>query len=96
MGKLDCICYNNTDKFMSKNIKVIVSGASGKMGRAVIGLIPSYENIVLTGAIEKKGHPLIDRDISAISPLGTSFMPTRFKLAFKFIMPEVFGPMTRT
>jgi 4-hydroxy-tetrahydrodipicolinate reductase len=52
---------------MNKKIKVIVSGAAGKMGVAVIGLIPSYENIVLTGAIEKKGHPLIDQDISCIS-----------------------------
>jgi len=67
VGKFSYICYNNADKNMSKKIKVIVSGASGKMGRAIIGLIPSYENIVLTGAIEKKGHPLIDQDISAIS-----------------------------
>ena len=52
---------------MSKKIKVIVSGAAGRMGRAVIGLIPSYENIVLTGALEKPGHPLIDKDISTIS-----------------------------
>ncbi len=52
---------------MSKNIKVIVSGAAGKMGVAVIGLIPLYKNIVLTGAIEKQGHPLIDQDISSIS-----------------------------
>lgn len=37
------------------------------MGVAVIGLIPLYENIVLTGAIEKKGHPLIDQDICCLS-----------------------------
>ena len=52
---------------MSKNIKVIVSGVAGRMGRAVIGLIPSYENIVLTGALEKKDHPSIGQDISSIS-----------------------------
>ncbi len=52
---------------MSKKIKVIVSGASGRMGKAVIGLIPSYENIVLTGALEKKEHPSIGQDISSIS-----------------------------
>lgn len=52
---------------MSKNIKVIVSGAAGRMGRAVIELIPSYKNIVLTGSLEKQGHPLIDEDISNIS-----------------------------
>ncbi|MDD5455232.1 MAG: 4-hydroxy-tetrahydrodipicolinate reductase [Candidatus Ratteibacteria bacterium] len=52
---------------MSNKIKVIVSGAAGKMGVAVIGLIPLYKNIVLTGAIEKKGHPLIDQDISSVS-----------------------------
>lgn len=53
---------------MNKNIKVIVSGVAGKMGVAIIGLIPLYENLVLTGAIEKQGHPLIDQDISTVSP----------------------------
>ena len=52
---------------MSKKIKVILSGAAGRMGRAIIGLIPSYENIVFTGALEQQGHPLIDQDISTIS-----------------------------
>ena len=52
---------------MSKKIKVVVSGVAGKMGRAIIGLIPSYEDIVLTGALEKQGHPLIDQDIGIIS-----------------------------
>ena len=53
---------------MNKNIKVIVSGVAGKMGVAIIGLIPLYENLVLSGAIEKQGHPLIDQDISTVSP----------------------------
>lgn len=48
-------------------IKLVVSGVCGKMGKAIIGLVPLYENIVLTGAIEKKGHPLIDQDICFIS-----------------------------
>jgi 4-hydroxy-tetrahydrodipicolinate reductase len=52
---------------MTEQIKIIVSGVAGRMGKAVIGLIPSYENIVLTGAIEKKGHILTGKDISAIT-----------------------------
>ncbi len=52
---------------MDKKIKVAVSGAAGKMGMAIIRLIPLYENIVLTGTIEKKGHPLINQDICILS-----------------------------
>jgi 4-hydroxy-tetrahydrodipicolinate reductase len=53
---------------MAKQIKAIVSGVAGRMGKAVIGLIPLYKDIVLTGALEKKEHPLIGKDISSITP----------------------------
>lgn len=52
---------------MAKQIKIIVSGIAGRMGKAIVGLIPSYENIVLTGALEKKEHPLIGQDVSSIN-----------------------------
>lgn len=38
------------------------------MGRAILRLIPSCENIILTGALEKQGHPLINEDIAVIFP----------------------------
>ena len=31
----------------------------------------------------------------AISPRGASLSPTRFNRSFRFIIPEVFGPMSR-
>ncbi|HIE43852.1 MAG TPA: 4-hydroxy-tetrahydrodipicolinate reductase [Candidatus Omnitrophica bacterium] len=52
---------------MNREIKVIVSGAAGRMGKAIIDLIPSYKNIVLTGALEKEAHPLIGEDINTVS-----------------------------
>ena len=53
---------------MTAQIKTIVSGVAGRVGKAVVGLIPSYENIVLTGALEKQGNPLIGADISVVTP----------------------------
>lgn len=52
---------------MAKQTKIIVSGVAGRMGKAIIGLIPLYKDIVLTGALEKKEHPLIGQDISSIT-----------------------------
>jgi len=43
-------------------IKAIVAGAAGRMGSRIINVLSSSENIVLGGALEKKGHVLVGQD----------------------------------
>jgi 4-hydroxy-tetrahydrodipicolinate reductase len=44
-------------------IKAIVTGAGGRMGGRVAGLIAETDGIELVGAVERKGHPAIGKDI---------------------------------
>jgi 4-hydroxy-tetrahydrodipicolinate reductase len=43
-------------------IKAIVTGAAGRMGSRIINVLSSSEGIQLSGAIERKGHPLVGQD----------------------------------
>lgn len=43
-------------------IKVVVSGACGKMGKMVIRLLQEEEDMTLLGGIEREGHPLIGKE----------------------------------
>jgi 4-hydroxy-tetrahydrodipicolinate reductase len=54
-------------------IKVIVTGAGGRMGGRIASLVAETEGIELTGAVEQKGHPLIGKDIGerlGLGPIG--------------------------
>ncbi len=53
-----------------KMIKIIVSGAAGRMGSRIIALSREYEDIKLVGAIERKDHPNIGQDIGEIIGIG--------------------------
>ncbi|MCL2669822.1 MAG: 4-hydroxy-tetrahydrodipicolinate reductase, partial [Syntrophaceae bacterium] len=44
-------------------IKAIVTGAGGRMGGRIISLLADAAGISLGGAVEKKGHPLVGREI---------------------------------
>ncbi|MFH1784075.1 MAG: 4-hydroxy-tetrahydrodipicolinate reductase [bacterium] len=46
-------------------IKVIVCGASGRMGQRIINLIAQDKETQLAGAVEVKGHPALGREIEA-------------------------------
>ena len=50
---------------MSK-IKVVVTGASGRMGKEIIKKVLSDKKLKLIGAIENKSHPTIGKDIGLI------------------------------
>ncbi len=43
-------------------IKVVISGAGGRMGKLLLRAVIEEEGMELTGAIEGKGHPLIGKD----------------------------------
>ena len=49
-------------------IKAIVTGAAGRMGSRIINVLSASEGIVLSGAVERKGHVLLGQD--AGSPAG--------------------------
>jgi 4-hydroxy-tetrahydrodipicolinate reductase len=51
-------------------LKIIVSGAAGRMGSRIIALSKDYENIQLVGALERKDHKNIGQDIGEILGIG--------------------------
>jgi 4-hydroxy-tetrahydrodipicolinate reductase len=50
--------------------RIIVCGAMGRMGSRITILSRDYEGLKLAGAIEKKGHELIGKDIGSILGVG--------------------------
>ena len=57
------------------DLKIVISGAGGRMGAANIATIVNSKNVVLHGAIDKKDSPKIGLDAglsSGISPLNIS------------------------
>lgn len=50
--------------------RIIVCGATGRMGSRIIILSKEYEGLRLAGAIEKKGHESIGKDIGLVHGIG--------------------------
>jgi len=44
-------------------VRVIVTGAAGRMGSRIISFISETEGIEVAGAVEMKGHPSVGKDI---------------------------------
>jgi dihydrodipicolinate reductase len=54
-------------------IKAVVTGAAGRMGSRIINLISAAEGIEIAGAVERKGHSTIGRDVGeSLDPGKTS------------------------
>lgn len=52
---------------------IVVTGASGRMGRMLVATVAASDRARLVGAVERKGHPWIGRDIGEAmggAPLG--------------------------
>jgi len=47
-------------------IRIVISGVLGKMGSSIVHLLDKEPTIQLVAGIERKGHPLIGRDVSEI------------------------------
>ena len=47
-------------------IRVIVAGAGGRMGHALIDAISKDENFTLVGALEAHGHPDLGKDVGGV------------------------------
>jgi 4-hydroxy-tetrahydrodipicolinate reductase len=62
-------------------VKVIVTGAGGKMGGRIINLISTMDDMQVVGAIEVTGHPIIGRDVGHSLGLGRTGALVSDKLA---------------
>jgi 4-hydroxy-tetrahydrodipicolinate reductase len=51
-------------------IKAIVTGVGGRMGGRIVSLIAENSAIELTGAMERKGHPAVGKDVGEGLGLG--------------------------
>ncbi len=51
-------------------IKAIVTGAGGRMGGRIISFLAGTDGIELAGAVERKGHPLLGKDVGEGLGLG--------------------------
>jgi len=55
---------------VNKVIKVIVTGAAGRMGGRIITLVHDDNRVELVGALEREGHQLVGSDVGAYLGLG--------------------------
>jgi 4-hydroxy-tetrahydrodipicolinate reductase len=54
------------------DMRLIVTGAGGRMGRTLVKAIAEIDGAVLVGALEAKGSPLIGRDAGEPAGLGAN------------------------
>jgi 4-hydroxy-tetrahydrodipicolinate reductase len=60
---------------MAKLPGIVVTGASGRMGQMLLGLIAASDKARLVGALERPGHPWVGRDAGEAmggAPLGVT------------------------
>ncbi len=48
-------------------VKVVVAGASGRMGGRLVSLVKESSDLQLVGAIERKGHPMVGKDAGEVA-----------------------------
>ncbi len=51
-------------------MRLIVAGAGGRMGRTLVKAIAGHKDLTLAGALEGPGSPLIDQDAGALARIG--------------------------
>lgn len=78
--------------------KIAVTGAGGRMGKAIIEAIQETEGVVLGAAIERPGSSLIGADAGEVAGVGTlgiaiaenlSAVTGDFDILIEFTIPEV-------
>lgn len=52
-------------------VRVIVTGAAGRMGRRLVALMKQSESLSLVGAIEGRGHPSVGDDAGQVAGCGS-------------------------
>lgn len=52
------------------DIRIVVAGAAGRMGRTLTRIITETPGCVVSGAFEMKGHPLLGQDAGTLASVG--------------------------
>jgi 4-hydroxy-tetrahydrodipicolinate reductase len=60
---------------MSDPIRIVVAGASGRMGRTLVRIISETEGCVVSGAFEAKGHGDLGKDAGELAGIGKINVP---------------------
>jgi 4-hydroxy-tetrahydrodipicolinate reductase len=61
--------------------KIVISGAAGRMGRAIVALARDNADFQIVGAIEANGHPDLGQDAGVIAGVAALGVPLRSDLA---------------
>ncbi|HYY15175.1 MAG TPA: 4-hydroxy-tetrahydrodipicolinate reductase, partial [Gammaproteobacteria bacterium] len=83
---------------MNKAVRVALTGAAGRMGRAIVEACrPLEESVILTAAIEREESPAIGADVgevAGVGPLGVKVtdrlaaLTEAFDVLIDFSQPE--------
>jgi 4-hydroxy-tetrahydrodipicolinate reductase len=57
------------------DMRLIVAGAGGRMGRTLIHAVATSKGVTLAGAVEAAGSAVIGRDAGELAGLGTNHVP---------------------
>jgi len=80
------------------DVRIVVAGAAGRMGRVLVRAVAETKGCVLAGAVEAKAHPDLGRDagtLAGLKPLGVAVtddpMPlvTKADAILDFTTPKV-------
>lgn len=52
------------------DIRIVVAGAAGRMGRTLVRIISETQGCSVSGAFEAKGHPDIGKDVGLLAGIG--------------------------
>ena len=52
------------------DMRIVVAGAGGRMGRTLVKAIADAKGLALAGAVEKAGSPLLGQDAGELAGLG--------------------------
>ncbi len=79
-------------------VKVVVTGAAGRMGARLVSLIKESANLELVGAVERKGHSSVGTDAGEIAGCGRlgvavtdnlTALADRAEVLIEFTSPDV-------
>ena len=52
-------------------IRLVIAGAAGRMGKAIVSLVAKHPEIKIVAGLEADGHPAIGQDLGTLANVGT-------------------------
>jgi 4-hydroxy-tetrahydrodipicolinate reductase len=75
-------------------IRAVVSGAAGRMGKAIVRALNDADGISLTGALEREDHPQLGQDAGVIAGIGDTGVPVTADIGSLLESADVFIDFT--